>query len=280
MGYEIYQGEAAALLRERPSNSVDSVVTDPPSGTNMIIPFRQSGDDSRYIGFDSPLGKLRYNFKTQAKVALRFRECFQRDVWPVLKETARVLKPGGYGLFWGLHRSLHWLSWGLEEAGLAVLDVITFNVPPKRLKSPLVGGSKSTQLIQRTELWVLVRKPGENTASQNQARWGTGYMEIVLGGAERISNLQQAKRARHVTRHPTKKPVSQMRDLVRLVTPSGGVVLDPFMGSGTTGVAALQEGFSFLGIEREEQWVTVAKERLEGLANPIDDFFETLVYEE
>ena len=49
--------------------------------------------------------------------------------------------------------------------------------------------------------------------------------------------------------------------LVRLVTPTGGRILDPFAGSGTTGCAAIAEGFGFTGIEREEQWVEVARLR-------------------
>lgn len=54
-----------------------------------------------------------------------------------------------------------------------------------------------------------------------------------------------------------------MRWLVRLVTPSGGVVLDPFTGSGTTGVAATLEGFNFIGIEREPEYQAIATARIE-----------------
>jgi DNA modification methylase len=62
--------------------------------------------------------------------------------------------------------------------------------------------------------------------------------------------------------HPTVKPVSLMRWLVRLVVPPDGVVLDPFAGSGSTGIAAVQEGRVFLGIEREAEYVDVACARL------------------
>jgi DNA modification methylase len=62
--------------------------------------------------------------------------------------------------------------------------------------------------------------------------------------------------------HPTVKPTDLMRYLVRLVTPPGGVVLDPFMGSGSTGKAAALEGFDFIGIEREAEYVEIAKARV------------------
>jgi site-specific DNA-methyltransferase (adenine-specific) len=62
--------------------------------------------------------------------------------------------------------------------------------------------------------------------------------------------------------HPTVKPTDLMRYLCRLVTPPGGIVLDPFMGSGSTGKAALLEGFGFVGIEREEASHAIAADRL------------------
>ena len=63
--------------------------------------------------------------------------------------------------------------------------------------------------------------------------------------------------------HPTVKPTDLMRYLCRLVTPPGGVVLDPFMGSGSTGKAAMLEGFEFIGIEREAEYVEIAKARID-----------------
>jgi site-specific DNA-methyltransferase (adenine-specific) len=62
--------------------------------------------------------------------------------------------------------------------------------------------------------------------------------------------------------HPTVKPTDLMRYLCRLVTPPGGVVLDPFTGSGSTGKGAILEGFRFIGIEREAEYVEIAKARI------------------
>jgi len=62
--------------------------------------------------------------------------------------------------------------------------------------------------------------------------------------------------------HPTVKPTDLMAWLVRLVTPPGGIVLDPFAGSGSTLVAAKREGFQYIGIEREAEYVEIAKERV------------------
>jgi site-specific DNA-methyltransferase (adenine-specific) len=65
--------------------------------------------------------------------------------------------------------------------------------------------------------------------------------------------------------HPTVKPISLMSWLVRLVTPQGGTILDPFTGSGSTGCAAVQEGFNFIGCELEEEYVNIARKRIEAI---------------
>jgi site-specific DNA-methyltransferase (adenine-specific) len=66
-------------------------------------------------------------------------------------------------------------------------------------------------------------------------------------------------RANH---HPTVKPTALMRYLCRLVTPPNGVILDPFMGSGSTGKAAMLEGFRFIGIDKEAEYVEIARRRI------------------
>ncbi len=62
--------------------------------------------------------------------------------------------------------------------------------------------------------------------------------------------------------HPTVKPVKLMEYLITLVTPPNGIVLDPFFGSGTTGVAAVNLGFNYIGIELDEQYVEIARRRI------------------
>jgi DNA modification methylase len=91
------------------------------------------------------------------------------------------------------------------------------------------------------------RSPGEKTDREEGSAGITAY-----SGSRGISR----------NNHPTVKSTALMSWLVRLVTSPGGLVLDPFMGSGSTGKAALIEGFSFLGIEREAEYVEIARRRL------------------
>ena len=73
--------------------------------------------------------------------------------------------------------------------------------------------------------------------------------------------------------HPTVKPLKLMRYLCRLITPKGGTVLDPFMGSGSTGIAAKDEGFEFIGIEREKEYFEIAERRV-SVASPLEEFMK------
>jgi DNA modification methylase len=66
-----------------------------------------------------------------------------------------------------------------------------------------------------------------------------------------------------INHHPTVKPTSLMQYLVRLITPGGGIVLDPFMGSGSTGKACAYEGFDFIGIEQSAEYVEIAQARID-----------------
>lgn len=83
---------------------------------------------------------------------------------------------------------------------------------------------------------------------------------VIFQSLQKISNAEEWKPL--VSSHPTVKSSKLMRYLCKLVTPPGGTVLDPFMGSGSTGLAAKSEGFGFVGIEREQEYFEIAKARI------------------
>jgi site-specific DNA-methyltransferase (adenine-specific) len=91
------------------------------------------------------------------------------------------------------------------------------------------------------------------------------------GSAARFFYVPKCSKAdRDGSPHPTMKPTALMQYLCRLVTPPGGTVLDPFTGSGSTGKAAMLEGFNFVGFEREAEYVEIARRRIaEAAARPM-----------
>ena len=114
--------------------------------------------------------------------------------------------------------------------------------------------------------------PYANTDSGSQSVFGVGGVSHSKefgdsGGASRFFYVAKASRAernagleRNI--HPTVKPVALMKYLIRLVVPKGGKVLDPFLGSGTTAVAAIEEGVEWIGCEREPEYVEIIKARV------------------
>jgi site-specific DNA-methyltransferase (adenine-specific) len=88
---------------------------------------------------------------------------------------------------------------------------------------------------------------------------------VLLGDAASFFYCAKTSKAdrEEGNNHPTVKPTDLMRYLCRLITPPGGIVLDPFMGSGSTGKAAIVQGFRFIGIEREEEYLEIAQARIE-----------------
>ncbi|HEB41549.1 MAG TPA: site-specific DNA-methyltransferase [Candidatus Dependentiae bacterium] len=93
------------------------------------------------------------------------------------------------------------------------------------------------------------------------------------GSAARFFYCAKASRAERTNNktvennHPTVKPIKLMRYLVRLVTQPGGIILDPFMGSGSTGKAAKLEGFDFIGIELDKEYFKIAQNRINSINN-------------
>jgi site-specific DNA-methyltransferase (adenine-specific) len=105
-------------------------------------------------------------------------------------------------------------------------------------------------------------------ASKKDRNEGLDDFPDVLGGSLEGGNdtrdgKDQPQLRLTKNNHPTVKPTSLMRYLCKLITPPTGTVLDPFMGSGSTGKAAVLEGFNFIGIERDESYFEIATARIE-----------------
>jgi DNA modification methylase len=105
----------------------------------------------------------------------------------------------------------------------------------------------------------------EGKASREEREAGLVGLEARAVGDGRetpIDNPYQRGETKRQNVHPTVKPIAVMRWLCKLITPPGGVILDPFCGSGTTGCAATQLGFEFVGIEREPEYAEIARARI------------------
>ena len=120
------------------------------------------------------------------------------------------------------------------------------------------------------------RNRGLESFTAKPMAWGNqAKAELKRGNLDFKGNQgdgsKHNKVAMRLNTHPTVKPQELMKYLCRLVTPKGGVVLDPFMGSGSTGMAAKDEGFDFIGIEKEEEYFEIASARIK-VSSPLMEF--------
>lgn len=128
-----------------------------------------------------------------------------------------------------------------------------------------------TQGVNSNASSFRVAKERRISGNPNEGRWPANIIHDgseepceLLGDAARFFYCAKASKADRDEQniHPTVKPTQLMRYLCRLVTPPNGIILDPFMGSGSTGKAAIKEGFNFIGIEKNPEYFEMAEKRL------------------
>jgi len=125
--------------------------------------------------------------------------------------------------------------------------------------------NEQSGVLKSGDLKPYKRKHTETVNFKSGCEFETANRAGDSGGASRFFYVAKAsKRERGEGNvHPTVKPIKLMEYLIRLVTPAGGTTLDPFMGSGSTGVAAKNLGYNFIGIELNEEYTEIAKKRIE-----------------
>lgn len=235
--------------------------------------------------------------KEQMEIARKFNGQYHPEeifMFRVGHKLIRVLKPGGYLMFFASTKNVHRIANGLDKAGFIIQDTLLWLYGTGMPASHTVAEGVGTRLKPGTEMIILAQKPpSERTLKANYEKWGVGGLNIeacrlpcgrypsnvLHDGSEQVTEIFKEQGAADAHRffycskptgderksgngHPTMKPISLMQYLVRLATPPQGVVLDPFMGTGTTGIAAVNENLSFVGIEREPAYFATSYRRI------------------
>lgn len=116
------------------------------------------------------------------------------------------------------------------------------------------NGGNLAESVENLRKWIL------SITKENQ-ELALGVSNVALQMLLKIKEEENWNQTTNI--HSTVKPIALMRYLVKMITPTGGMVLDPFMGSGSTGVACVQEGFNFIGVEMDKEYFEIAKARIE-----------------
>lgn len=232
--------DALSVLARLPTGAIDLVATDPPYGLS-------NG------GTTCSSGQRVAVHKGDWDSALRADHSFYRQ-W--IRQCQRVLKPSGTMWVTATHHALFSIGMAMQASGWRVLNLVTWQKPNP---PPNLG---CRQLTDSTEhvIWAAPhrREPLEHVFNYDAARSENGgkqlkdVWQIAAPGADEKTH----------GKHPTQKPVELFRRIVELSTAPGAVVLDPFCGSGTTGVAALLSGRRFVGVELDSGYARIASDRM------------------
>jgi DNA modification methylase len=220
----LYLGDCLEVLAS--IETVDQVITDPP--------YEQLMHDLHASV------KLRRNDGGSERKELGFAGI--DEIRPAFVQHVKRINRGWLLAFCNVEGVWHWRS-ALIDGGLKFKTTCIWVKPDATPKLNGQGPALAYECITTT--WC----------GAGHARWN--------GGGKRGVFTYPTNNPDRTGLHPTEKPVRLMRELVHLFSDSGQVVLDPFMGSGTTGVAAVQLGRDFIGIEREPKYFDMACKRIE-----------------
>ena len=179
-------------------------------------------------------------------------------------------------------------SWAADEAGFEIRDMAIWEheggqgkscshrhwvEKSKELnleqKNKIIGEMKglgTPQLRPNQEPFTIAQKPCESIMWKNFRKYKTGYIQTHFDGKQQTNIFRFNKpRARKEFDHMTLKPVPLMERIIEVFSMRGQTVLDMFMGSGTTGEAAINKGRKFIGVEIDNHSFEVAKNRLDGV---------------
>ena len=277
--YEIVCADCFEWLDQRAPNSIHAVVTDPPYGLKEYT----TQEKEKLRGGRGGVWRIPPSFDGHTRSPLpRFTVLTENDksnlrdffaLWA--KKIIRVLVPGGHVFIAANPLVSHLVYLSLEEAGFEKRGEII------RLVQTLRGGDRPKNAHKEFDMvtvmprsgwepWGLFRKPCEGRVQDNLRKWKAGGLRRI-SGERPFSDVIRSSPTRGVERkaapHPSLKPQAFMRQIVRAALPLGvGIVLDPFMGGGSTIAAAVALGYQSIGIESDAEFYQMAVRAIPRLA--------------
>ena len=247
--FHLINGDAIKVINEIETASVDFVFADPPyflsndgftvkSGKAVSV---NKGDWDKSAGFESEIA---------------FHESW-------ITECLRVLKSNGTIAISGTYHSIYKCGFLLQKLDCRIINDITWFKPNG---APALAGRNFTA-SHETILWASKGQKAKHTFNYGHSRdWDVSNDLIYRRGKQMRSVWSiptTPKREKVFGNHPTQKPLELMKRLIAMCTLEGDTVLDPFCGSGSTGVACVSLGRNFLGIDLDQSFLELATKRIE-----------------
>ncbi len=237
----IYLGDCIEVMRGLPSSSVHMIFADPPynlsnDGTTVHAGRRVSVNKGDWDRSRGPVEDFEFH-----------------SAW--IEECRRLLDPDGTIWISGTYHSIYACGYALQAQGWRILNDISWYKP----NAPPNLGCRMFTASHETLIWASVSKKAQHTFNYEAMREGSFPGDMVKNPGKQMrsvwSILTPRKGEKRHGKHPTQKPEDLLDRVVRSSTNPGDVVLDPFAGSGTTGIIALRYGRPFIGIDSCQQFL-------------------------
>lgn len=242
-GFTLLKGDSLELLEAMEPEQFDMVFADPPY-------FLSNGGVTCKSGRMVSVNKGRWDQSqgVQANHEFNLR-------W--LEACQRLLKPDGTIWVSGTHHVIYSLGFAMQTLGFKILNDIAWfkvNPPPNLSCRYFTHGTE-------TVIWA---------ARDDKSRYTFNYKTMKeMNGGKQMKNLWNIMAPRKAEKlhgkHPTQKPLKLLNRIILAASNEGDLILDPFCGSSTTGVAAVEAGRRYVGIDQSDEYLDLSVRRLEGL---------------
>lgn len=228
------------ILPNIPENSIDMIFADPPY-------FLSNGGITCHAGKMVSVNKGKWDISKGKEENYLFTLRW-------LRECQRILTPNGTIWVSGTSHIIYTIGYVMQDLGYRILnDIVWFKVnPPPNLSCRYF--THSTEIV----LWAAKNKHSKHHFNYSLMRKLNNNRQMLSLWSIKPPGPEEKKYGKH----PTQKPIALLDRIILASTRHGDIVLDPFSGSGTTGIAAIKEGRQYIGIELEEEYLKTSIKRL------------------
>jgi len=256
-GFVLYHANCLDILLRLPENSVDLVFADPP--------YRLSND-----GFTVHSGKRVSVNKGEWDKSNGLEKDFEFHLqW--IKAIKRVLKPNGTIWISGTYHSIYQCGFALQLAGYHILNEIIWFKPNA---SPNLS-CRCFTASHETLIWAKKDEHAKHTFNYELMKNGNWLEDFLKKPNAQMRSVWAIGTPKPIEKqfgkHPTQKPVELLKRIVLAASTEGDLVLDPFTGSSTTGIAAHLLGRKFIGIDTEKSYLDLSIKRFEALEQSLNE---------